>query len=112
MPPVPQSQGHPGGQTVWNKLQMGAMMGGTVGTILGFMYGTLTIIKFGPGPNGVWRTLRTYMLTSGSTFGFFMAIGSTIRSDSIASPETMAAFGRANRRPLIMNRPYRSSRTS
>lgn len=41
-----------------------------------------------------------------------MAIGSTIRSDSIASPETLAAFGRANRRPLIMNRPYRPSRSS
>lgn len=50
MPPVPQSQGHPGGQTVWNKrktnalllnfwtctdsacfiVQMGAMMGGSM----------------------------------------------------------------------------------
>ncbi|EDO01719.1 predicted protein [Sclerotinia sclerotiorum 1980 UF-70] len=29
MPPVPQPQGHPGGQTIWNK---------PVGAILGFMY--------------------------------------------------------------------------
>jgi hypothetical protein len=60
-----------------------------VGAILGFMYGafifcilvssntnapqgTLTIIKFGAGPNGIWRTLRTYMLSSGATFGYIV----------------------------------------
>ncbi|PQE15112.1 mitochondrial genome maintenance Mgr2 protein [Rutstroemia sp. NJR-2017a BVV2] len=111
MPPVPPSQGHPGGQSVWNKLQMGAMMGGTVGAILGFMYGSLTIIKFGAGPNGIWRTLRTYMLSSGATFGFFMAIGSTIRSDTIATPQTLEAFAHARRRPVVMNREaYRPSK--
>ncbi|PQE31813.1 mitochondrial genome maintenance protein [Rutstroemia sp. NJR-2017a WRK4] len=128
MPPVPPSQGHPGGQSVWNKLQMGAMMGGTVGAILGFMYGafifrivvstntdapqgSLTIIKFGAGPNGIWRTLRTYMLSSGATFGFFMAIGSTIRSDTIATPQTLEAFAHARRRPIVMNREaYRPSK--
>lgn len=41
-----------------------------------------------------------------------MAIGSTIRSDTIASPETLEAFARAHRRPLILSRSARSSRTS
>ena len=80
-------------------------MGGSVGLILGFLYGSLSIIRYGPGPNGMLRTLGQTMMGSAATFGyvvegwivvpshcsictdecvcsFFMSIGSTIRTDS------------------------------
>ncbi|KAK1837087.1 reactive mitochondrial oxygen species modulator 1-domain-containing protein [Podospora conica] len=98
MPPMP-NQGQVGPSTA-DKLKMGAMMGGTVGTIIGFIFGTVNIFRYGAGPNGIMRTLGQYMLGSGATFGFFMSIGSVIRSDS--SPIIEEAYRRAQRRPLIM----------
>lgn len=59
-------------------------MGGSVGLIIGFIFGSLydpfpwpcltkagftNIIRFGPGPNGMLRTLGQYMLGSAATFG-------------------------------------------
>ncbi|KAI1779252.1 reactive mitochondrial oxygen species modulator 1-domain-containing protein [Hypoxylon cercidicola] len=99
MPPMPANRGPQGPSTV-DKLKFGAMMGGTVGVIIGFIFGVSSIFRFGAGPNGIMRTLGQYMLVSGSTFGFFMSIGSVIRTD--ASPIAVEAFARAQRRPLIM----------
>ncbi|KAI0883879.1 reactive mitochondrial oxygen species modulator 1-domain-containing protein [Annulohypoxylon maeteangense] len=99
MPPMPANRGPQGPSTV-DKLKMGALMGGTVGVIIGFLYGTVSIFRYGPGPNGIFRTLSQYMLGSGATFGFFMSIGSVIRTD--ASPIAVEAFARAQRRPFIM----------
>ncbi|KAI0119820.1 reactive mitochondrial oxygen species modulator 1-domain-containing protein [Daldinia grandis] len=128
MPPVPTTRGPQGPSTV-DKLKMGAMMGGTVGVIIGFIFGTLhphtsssprlsgiygpdmwcigtvNIFRYGAGHNGIMRTLGQYMLGSGATFGFFMSIGSVIRTD--ASPIAVEAFARAQRRPFIM--PSQSS---
>jgi len=79
---------------------MGAMMGTSVGLIIGFIFGATNIIRFGPGPNGMMRTLGQYMAGSAATFGFFMSIGTTIRTES--DPYCLAAFRKADRRPQIL----------
>ncbi|KAK4555371.1 subunit of TIM23 translocase complex [Recurvomyces mirabilis] len=102
MPPVAAAGGMSGPSTL-DKAKMGGMMGGTVGLIIGFIFGATNIIRYGPGPNGMMRTLGQYMLGSAATFGFFMSIGTTIRTDS--SPIITEAFRQAqarNGRPMIM----------
>ncbi|KAH7377070.1 reactive mitochondrial oxygen species modulator 1-domain-containing protein [Plectosphaerella cucumerina] len=110
MPPLPSSaQGQHGPSNI-DKLKMGAIMGGTVGAIMGFVFGTVNIFRYGAGPNGIMRTLGQYMAGSGATFGFFMSIGSVIRSDS-ASPVMTELYRSRQRRPFIIEPPtnYRRS---
>ncbi|KAF2275944.1 uncharacterized protein EI97DRAFT_433876 [Westerdykella ornata] len=98
----------PGGQhgpSTFDKLKMGGMMGGSVGLIIGFIFGFTNILRYGPGPNGMMRTLGQYMLGSAATFGFFMAIGTTIRTDSSAM--AAEAFAKAQRRPVVLPARYR-----
>ncbi|TRX90025.1 hypothetical protein FHL15_009126 [Xylaria flabelliformis] len=80
MPPMPSNRG-PQGPSVTDKW-------------------TVNIFRYGAGTNGIMRTLGQYMAGSGATFGFFMGIGSVIRTD--ASPIAVEAFARAQRRPFIM----------
>ncbi|KHO01291.1 mitochondrial genome maintenance protein Mgr2 [Metarhizium album ARSEF 1941] len=110
MPPVaavPTGSQH--GASNFDKLKMGAMMGGTVGTIMGFIFGTVNIFRYGAGTQGIMRTLGQYMLVSGTTFGFFMSIGSVIRSD--ADPKMHELYMRAQRRPIV-NMAYPAWRNS
>ncbi|EME85358.1 uncharacterized protein MYCFIDRAFT_9581, partial [Pseudocercospora fijiensis CIRAD86] len=107
MPPVAGAGGMSGPSTFdkgkIHRLAMGAMMGTSVGLIIGFIFGATNIIRYGPGPNGMMRTLGQYMLGSAATFGFFMSIGTTIRTES--SPIMTEAFRKAqmrNGRPMIM----------
>ncbi|KOS20882.1 Protein MGR2 [Escovopsis weberi] len=101
MPPVaPVSIGGQHGPSNFDKLKMGAMMGGTVGVIMGFIFGTVNIFRYGAGSQGIMRTLGQYMGASGATFGFFMGIGSIIRSD--ADPKMHELYMQAQRRPIIL----------
>ncbi|KAE9409361.1 hypothetical protein BT96DRAFT_1012921 [Gymnopus androsaceus JB14] len=72
----------PQGPSTMDKRTMGAAMGGTAGLAMGFLFGSWTIIRYGPGPNGALATLSKYMLNQAAFFGFFFSIGSVIRNDS------------------------------
>ncbi|KAG9981536.1 hypothetical protein KCU78_g21473, partial [Aureobasidium melanogenum] len=76
-----------------------------VGLIIGFIFGATNIIRFGPGPNGMLRTLGQYMAGSAATFGFFMSIGSTIRTEG-TSPIVNQAYANAYRKPFILPRQH------
>ncbi|CAK7201617.1 subunit of TIM23 translocase complex [Sporothrix eucalyptigena] len=101
--PVPVNTGLQGPSN-FDKFKMGAMMGGTVGVIIGFIYGTVNIFRYGAGTTGIMRTLGQYMAASGATFGFFMSIGSVIRSDAgdVVSPVVQQAYLHARQKPWIM----------
>ncbi|KFH47540.1 hypothetical protein ACRE_016090 [Hapsidospora chrysogenum ATCC 11550] len=99
MPPVAAVPGGHHGPSNFDKLKMGAMMGGTVGCIIGFIFGTVNIFRYGAGTNGIMRTLGQYMAGSGATFGFFMGIGSVIRTDADQHIHDM--YMQAQRRPII-----------
>ncbi|KAF8665174.1 hypothetical protein AX16_000638 [Volvariella volvacea WC 439] len=70
---------------------MGAIMGGGVGLTIGFIFGSYSILRSGPGPRGFLATLSQYMLSSAASFAFFLSIGSVIRSDSMIPPHLQAA---------------------
>ncbi|KAL1930104.1 hypothetical protein VTP01DRAFT_1258 [Rhizomucor pusillus] len=67
--------------TTMEKMKMGALMGGTVGLCVGFVFGSINLIRFGSGSKGPISMLSQYMLGSAASFGFFMSIGSVIRSE-------------------------------
>ncbi|KAF8633936.1 hypothetical protein AX15_001120 [Amanita polypyramis BW_CC] len=79
------------GPSVWQKLKMGALMGGGVGLTIGFIFGTWSVMRHGAGSRGFMATLSQYMLSSAATFSFFLAIGSVIRNDSLLPPHLQAA---------------------
>jgi hypothetical protein len=45
-----------------------------VGLVIGFIFGATNIIRFGPGPNGMMRTLGQYMVGSAATFGYVQPV--------------------------------------
>ncbi|KAJ2120454.1 subunit of TIM23 translocase complex [Coemansia sp. RSA 1822] len=79
--------------TLWDKAKMGLIMGSSVGACLGCLIGFYSTMKFGPGPRGYLGTIGQYALGSGASFGFFMMIGSCIRTDdSVLSAEDRATL--------------------
>ncbi|KAM5435179.1 subunit of TIM23 translocase complex [Microsporum canis] len=107
MPPVmPSGGGQMRAPSTFDKMKMGAMMGGSVGLIMGFIIGTVSIFQYGAGPNGIMRTLGKYMAGSGATFGFFMSIGSVIRTEGHADAYKM--WSAAHRRPMLIPSQYQN----
>ncbi|KAI9032896.1 reactive mitochondrial oxygen species modulator 1-domain-containing protein [Phycomyces nitens] len=86
--------------TTLQKMKMGALMGGTVGLCVGFVFGTVSLIRFGSGAKGPVTLLSQYMLGSAASFGFFMSIGSVIRSE--AHPNAIQWQSQA-RFPVVIN---------
>ncbi|KAK0500622.1 reactive mitochondrial oxygen species modulator 1-domain-containing protein [Armillaria luteobubalina] len=78
--------------SVWDKSQMGAVMGAGVGLTIGFIFGSWSIFRYGAGTRGTLSTLSMYMLNSAATFSFFLSIGSVIRNDSTIPPHLEAQF--------------------
>ncbi|KAF8823877.1 hypothetical protein HHX47_DHR9000383 [Lentinula edodes] len=87
-----------------DKLKMGAMMGGTAGLAMGFLFGSWTIIRYGPGPNGAMATLSKYMLNQAAFFGFFFSVGSVIRNDSELSAAQASQMARYSTAMSIRSR--------
>ncbi|PGH13452.1 hypothetical protein AJ80_06321 [Polytolypa hystricis UAMH7299] len=104
MPPVVPASGGMQGPSTFDKLKMGAMMGGCMYLTDLYILGTVSIMQYGAGPNGVMRTLGKFMLGSGATFGFFMSIGSVIRTEG--TPNSYHAWSRTRGQPFIMPRQY------
>ncbi|KAJ9115294.1 hypothetical protein QFC20_001161 [Naganishia adeliensis] len=120
MPPPPQTMGEGG---VWQKVKMGAIMGSGVGLTIGFIFGSFSILRSdvaalisgGPGPRGALATLSQYMLSSAATFGFFMSIGSVIRTDSpyalpgAYSPSLVAAATSGSTYSAVLAQRFRTA---
>ncbi|OBZ83179.1 Protein MGR2 [Choanephora cucurbitarum] len=68
--------------SAFEKMKMGAAMGGTVGLCIGFVFGTVSLLRYGPGNKSAVSLLSQYMVGSAASFGFFMSIGSVVRSEN------------------------------
>ena len=58
--------------SAFEKMKMGAAMGGTVGLCIGFVFGTVSLLRYGPGNKSAVSLLSQYMVGSAASFGFFM----------------------------------------
>jgi hypothetical protein len=73
---------------------MGAIMGTSVGCCVGILFGGFNALRYGPGPDGFLRYIGKNMAASAAMFGFFMSIGSVIRTEEQQAMD--AARQRAN----------------
>ncbi|RKP02405.1 hypothetical protein CXG81DRAFT_10792 [Caulochytrium protostelioides] len=107
----------------WDKAKMGLLMGGATGASIGFIFGSLQALRFGPeGNKGYMGTIGSYMMQHGAFLGFLFSIASVLRADhdgplmlaagpAAATPLTPASglFARRQRLPItLMSLPSRS----
>lgn len=78
-------------------LQMGAMMGVSVGCCVGLLFGGFNVLRYGPGPQGFLRTIGQNMAASAAMFGGFMSIGSVIRTEELAHQRSATQQWRTRR---------------
>jgi hypothetical protein len=105
MPPVASIPGGQHGPSTVDKLKMGAMMGGTVGCIMGFIYGTFNVFRYGAGSQGVMRTIGQYMGASGATFGYGAFLPSISRSHERGLTELNQLLHGRGQRGAVGRRP-------
>ncbi|KAJ3412938.1 hypothetical protein HDV05_008726 [Chytridiales sp. JEL 0842] len=74
---------------------MGFLMGGLTGSAVGFLVGSMTVLRYGPGEKGYLATVGSQMLQTGGFLGFIMGVGMLLRGDS--EEEAMAAYRNALR---------------
>ncbi|KAI7869371.1 reactive mitochondrial oxygen species modulator 1-domain-containing protein [Spinellus fusiger] len=90
------------------KMKMGALMGGTVGLCVGFVFGTVSLIRFGGGKKGSLTLLSQYMLGSAASFGFFMSIGSVIRTEG--RPMSTLEWQTQSKLPVVIHQQNKSAK--
>ncbi|KND05145.1 uncharacterized protein SPPG_00813 [Spizellomyces punctatus DAOM BR117] len=112
------------GEPSWvDKAKMGFMMGASAGMCVGFLYGSLTVLRGGPEPGrGYMSTVGKYMLQHGAMLGFFLSIGAFLRAEEqrieYPQPKSFTPWGiRQARLPIIVERtplvaPTRDGRSS
>ncbi|KAL2915211.1 subunit of TIM23 translocase complex [Polyrhizophydium stewartii] len=75
----------------FEKAKMGFIMGAAVGATTGFLYGSYFVLSVGPPPGKSYlRTIGGHMLQQGGMLGFFLSIGSLIRTEE--EPRRALAF--------------------
>jgi hypothetical protein len=81
-----------GGSDMMRRFEMGALMGGSVGAIIGALLATVSVLRHGHGGAGFLRTVGRTAFQSGASFGLFMGIGSVLRADNGDLSDEKAAF--------------------
>ncbi|KAI8822955.1 reactive mitochondrial oxygen species modulator 1-domain-containing protein [Fimicolochytrium jonesii] len=99
------------GPTWFDKWKMGFIMGGSAGMCVGFLYGTMTVLRVGPDPGrGYMSTVGKYMLQHGAMLGFFLSIGAFLRNEERKAleypyPTSYTPWGiRQSRLPIVIER--------
>ncbi|GAN04327.1 conserved hypothetical protein [Mucor ambiguus] len=91
--------------STFEKMKMGAAMGGTVGLCIGFVFGSISLMRFGSGNKSPISMLSQYMIGSAASFGFFMSIGSVVRSENrLAATPNMHLPVVINQRHMLDNK--------
>ncbi|CAO0799742.1 unnamed protein product [Mucor circinelloides] len=91
--------------STFEKMKMGAAMGGTVGLCIGFVFGSISLMRFGSGNKSPISMLSQYMIGSAASFGFFMSIGSVVRSENrLATTPNMHLPVIINQRQMLDNK--------
>ncbi|ORX61020.1 hypothetical protein BCR36DRAFT_341175 [Piromyces finnis] len=90
------------------KFGRGALSGASVGLCIGFIYGTFNVLRIGPGNGSITGTIAKSMGASAASFGFFMGVGSLIKSEGRRLPTNNLLINNGNFRNLEINSKYLS----